>query len=320
MKYLIQSILVCVFLLPGKSYINAQDEGIPSQYILNPVFVNVGATGFYDQHRLRFNFRNQWSGFEGAPSNYTLSYNGRVSDNDGIGIILGTQSYNAINRYRARLSYGYNFRINNVDIGLGLGLEYQQMVLKSNALTNGLIEENDPLINELAEGAQYIGADFGIYGSYKDKFIFGVGIPDLFRSRLGNTVVQDSLTESTTFKYYSFYAGYKFHLIDYGIVIYPSAMYRKSFRYTDEADLNVRVTFLEGNLITGVTYTIGGTQGLAVLLGGRIHNFLITYGYDISHREFQHYNGGTHELTIGLNFGSDGESVMKKTHESEPGE
>ncbi len=314
MKYILQGILVIACLFIGKSALQAQDESIHSQYVLNPIYVNTGATGFFDEHRVRFNFRKQWSGFEGSPSNYLLSYNGRVSDNDGISIMLGTQTYNAINRYRAKLAYGYNFRIKNVDIGMGLGVEYAQETLRSGALIDGMIEDGDPLIQELSDGIQYFGVDFGIYGAYKDKLTFGIGLPDLLRARLGDTVVPDSLRSATAFKSYSINLGYNFYNEETGIRVSPSIMYRNSFRYTGELDLNLLLTFLNDKLITGVSYTIGGTNSLAALLGGRIGDFSFTYGYDISFRDFQKYNGGTHELTVGITFST--RDVQKKKAET----
>lgn len=300
MKYILKGFLLLSLLYIGKTQAHAQDESIQSHYILNPIMVNTGATGFYDEHRVRFNFKNHWSGFEGAPSNYMLSYNGRVSDHDGIGIVLNSESYNAINRNRAKLSYGYNFRINDVDLGLGLGVDYQQESLKSSAYNNGQIDSGDPIINELADGAKYLGADFGVYGAYKDKWTFGLGIPNLFRSRLDDTVVPDSLNASTLFKYFSLQVGYMFHSENSGVTVNPSVMYRKSFRYTNEFDLNLLVTFLEGDLITGVSYTLGGREKLAAMLGGRFNNFSLVYSYDITFRDFHKYNGGSHELTLGI--------------------
>lgn len=300
MRYILQGVLLFLLLAVGKNTVQAQDESVQSHYLLNPEYVNTGATGFFDEHRLRFNFRNHWSGFEGAPNNYLLSYNGRVGAHDGIGLMLGTESFNAISRHRAKLAYGYNFRANDIDFGLGLGVTYQQEALKSSAYTNGLIEPGDPIISELGDGAQYLGADFGVYGAYKDKLTFGIGVPNLFRSRIDNTVVPDSLGTSTLFKYFSLQVGYMFHSEETGIMVKPSIMYRNSFRYTSEVDLNLLATFLNGDLITGVTYTVGGRQRIAAMLGGRINNFSFTYSYDISFREFQEYNGGSHELTIGV--------------------
>ncbi len=300
MKYILQGILLFVLLFAGKTMVNAQDESVQSHYILNPEFVNTGATGFQDAHKLRFNFRNHWSGFEGSPNNYLLSYSGRVGNHDGIGLMLGTESYNAISRHRAKLSYAYNFRLGDVDLGMGLGVKYQQEVLKSSAYTGGGIDPDDPIINELMDGAQYLGADFGIYGAYKDSWTFGVGVPDLFRSRLDKSIVADSLKSSTLFKYYSVHVGYMFHSKQNGIMINPSIMLRNSFRYTTELDLNLLATFMNGGLVTGVTYTVGGRQRVAAMLGGRINNFSLAYSYDISLRDFQQYNGGSHELTIGV--------------------
>ena len=50
---------------------------IYSQAFINPLLINPGAAGFSGSQNLLLNYRNQWSGFNGAPTTATVSYDGR---------------------------------------------------------------------------------------------------------------------------------------------------------------------------------------------------------------------------------------------------
>ena len=64
-----------------------------------------------------------------------------------------------------------------------------------------------------------------------------------------------------------------------------------------------RFGFLDDKLTGGIAYTIGGDKRLGFLIGTTIEALTLNYMYNVSSAEFQTYNNGAHEISIGLRFG-----------------
>jgi len=255
-------------------WVSGQDQGIYSQYMINPVLINPGATGLNDQHELFFNYRNQWSGTEGAPSNYTVSYNGRVYDNVGLGLMANAENFGALNRYRALLSYAYQIESEGFNLGIGLSTEYHQFSLTGGTLLNPLVQFDDPLLMEAADGLQFFDVSFGVWGDIKDQFIFAFSLPNMVRARIDNPMVETD-PESTAFRFFTLFTGYKYDLEAYDMKLYPSILVKRVFMGPEDvhADLNLLVSFLDEQLTGGLSYQLGGFNRLGFLLGTKIGGF-----------------------------------------------
>ena len=294
-------ITLSIFLGIGIS-LNAQDQSIYSQYFLNPVLINPGATGYEDQHELFLNYRNQWSDIDGAPRNYTASYNGRLFDNVGLGVMANAETFGPTNRYRALLSYAYQIDAENYQIGFGLTTEFHQFTLSGGDLFgNDIVDQGEALLMEAADGASYFDVNFGIYGDLQDKFIFGLSFPNLVRARVDD-VASEQETESTAFRYFTLMTGYKVDFEDYGIKLYPSIVLKRVFRGPEDihADLNILASFLDEQLQGGLTYQVGGYKRVGFIIGTKLNNFNFHYSYDVSLNPLQTYSNGSHEVTLGV--------------------
>jgi len=299
-----KEILIALICFLGLQWAMGQDQGIYTQYMINPVLINPGATGVNDQHELFFNYRNQWSGTEGAPRNYTVSYNGRVYDNVGLGLMANAESFGALNRYRALLSYAYQIESDNFNLGIGLSTEYHQFSLTGGTLLNPFVQLDDPLLMEAADGLQFFDVSFGVYGDIKDQFIFGFSLPNLVRARIDNPAVETD-AESTSFQFFTLFTGYKYDLEEYDMKIYPSILVKRVFMGPEDvhADLNLLVSFLDEQLTGGLSYQVGGANRLGFLLGTKIGGFNFYYSYDASFNPLQNYTSGSHEITVGMVLG-----------------
>jgi hypothetical protein len=81
-------------------------------------------------------------------------------------------------------------------------------------------------------------------------------------------------------------------------VIEPSLTI-KNLRYSPFLiDANIKLSFLDEQLVGGLGYTIGDNSRAALLLGTRINDLRVYYSYDVSLGDFQQYNNGSHELTL----------------------
>lgn len=277
----------------------AQEEAVFMHYTFNPVLINPAATGFNpDHHDVFINIRSAWSSFPDAPQTYALSYNGPIGNRLGLGGLIYSENVASLSRYRAQLSYAFRFQIQDVDMAFGLSTEWHRMQLNNSVSNSDFYDDyiGDMAIEEAMEGISEFDASIGLYGSYKRKVFVGIASPGLIRSKL------ESESGDDLFKYFTFNAGGEIELNDSKIKLIPSILLKQVRNVDFQADLNLLATFLNEQLITGLTYR-GGTGGdMAITLGTRYSALRFVYSYNIYMGDFQKYNGGSHEITINFQF------------------
>lgn len=275
----------------------SQEAGVFTHYHLNPVLLNPGATGFGGQHEFLFNYRNRWAAFDGSPRTYTFNYNGPVADRMGLGGQLLTETIGKLRTFQATVSYAYRLSVDQLDLGIGLSTGFQQLRLAS-VSDDPFIDTSDELLNEALDGVTLFDASFGLYGEVDERLLFGVSFPNLVRTRLAE-VTGDTTDQNEEFNY-AFLVGYRFHVASHDFFVEPSIAVKNIRRVPFQVDLNLKLSFLEEQLIGGITYSLSEDEqhGFGVLLGTRVDRLYFFYSYDIGFGEFQDFNNGSHELTI----------------------
>ena len=298
MKRLILIISILVALLQMAL---SQEEGYYRHYLLSPVLVNPAYTGFEDEHHLIFNYNNQWSNFPGAPNTVTGSYNGPVSEQIGLGIMLSSDNAASLTRNRTSLSYAFKFILNELDLSLGLSTTFEQTRLKGTALLQPGINIGDPVLADATGGVKLFDAAFGAHAKY-EEFFFGIAAPNLIRARVNKDPLVDA--ESTgLFESFLAYMGYKWQVEDNNFFVEPSIMVKNLRDSPFQVDFNGKIHFFEDQLIGGLTYTLGGGNRFAILLGTELTNFDLFYSYTTSFQQSQAYHSGGHEVSIRFRFG-----------------
>ena len=289
-------LLYIVFgIMISATVVHAQESGVYTHYILNPVLLNPGATGFSNQHQFIFNYRNKWSNFDGAPRTYTFNYNGPVGDRMGIGGQLFGESIGKQRSFEGSVNWAYRFEADDFDFGAGLSVGMQQLRLASVA-DDPFIDDTDELLAQALDGVMLFDASFGLYGEYDDRLFFGLSFPDLVRTRL--TDISGSIDTLDNKFNFALLLGYRFDIPEQNFTIEPSIAVKQIRRVPFHVDLNLKLSFLEEQLIGGVTYSVGEVSRIGVLLGTRIGDLRLFYSYDTSFGEFQQYNNGSHEFTV----------------------
>lgn len=275
---------------------SAQESGVYTQYHLNPVFLNPGATGQSGEHEFLFNYRNKWASFDGAPRNFTFMYHGGIGQRVGIGGQLFAEQIGRYRSFQGTASYAYRIQSGAHDIGIGLSTGIQQLRLSSEF--DPFLDETDELLNEALDGVIMFDASFGIYGEYDDAFFFGLSFPNLVRTRLAD--IQGDVEDETDEFNFAALLGYRFDVSGYNFTVEPSIAVKNIRRVPFHIDLNLVLSFLEEQLVGGITYSISEDEEsrFGVLLGTRIDALRIFYGYDVNLGDFQDFNNGSHELTM----------------------
>ena len=301
-----KGILLLVIVVFGTFFAKAQDEMIFSHYILNPVLINPAASGFNDQHNFYLHYKNQWSGFTGAPRTVAASYNGTLSDKLGIGGFVSNENTSYYNRFRGLLSYAFRFKINDFKGGLGLSTEFKRMTLSNDVLASSLYKQGDNVAEQLLAGQNYFDATMGIYGVYMNKFTFSAAMPNLIQARLSQQA--GSNTSSGGFRYFNVMMGYKENVNE--MTIEPSILVQKMVYSPTETndvplriDLNLKGSFLQDKVIGALSYRVGAGGGLGVMVGSKFNGLTFAYSYDYGLSRFQTYSTGAHEISVGFSIG-----------------
>ncbi|MBK8517396.1 MAG: PorP/SprF family type IX secretion system membrane protein [Saprospiraceae bacterium] len=124
---------------------------IYTQAQLNPQLINPGAFGSALKQQILVNYRNKWSGIDGAPRTLTLSYNGPVGNRLGVGVSIVSDKFGSLETTKGALGLSYMIKSETNQIGFGLSAEY----IKHGLSGFGNADPNDPVIN-LALGEQNI--------------------------------------------------------------------------------------------------------------------------------------------------------------------
>jgi len=295
---LFKSFVACAVLLYAAG-MNAQSRYFDERYIytqaqVNPQLINPGAIGSAMKHQVLLNYRNKWSGIDGAPRTVTLSYNGPVGNRLALGVNVLSDKFGELETTKGAVGLSYIIKSETNQVGFGISAEY----IKHGLAGFGNADPNDPIISQALAGAEYFDASFGLYGIYMDRLTYGLALPSMVSSRISD--IDDDAPDRELGFILQF--GYKLE-IQSDISMTPGIIMKKLANVPTHIDLNLNFGFLQDKLIGGVTYTLGADKRLGFLLGTKIEKLNFYYSYNTSSHLIQDYNNGSHELTLGVNFG-----------------
>jgi len=290
-----------------------------SQYVFNGLSVNPAYAGYKEQMYVSATYRHQWTGIPGAPRTGGISIDGPTRENRvGLGLQLMADLMGPQQAFSLYGSYAYRIPLDvegTKRLCLGLGVGVTQYSLDGKALVPR--ENDDPTVptgkvNTLAPDAR-----FGIY-YYTSSFYLGVSVMDLF----------SLYTEKGYFwKGYNFAAikktqhvylttGCMLYLSDH-LRLKPSLLVKEDFKGPTGIDIN---TFLQiDNLIwIGGSYRMNprlwknklpddlqiSNAASAMVEYYASEKLRIGYSYDLNINKLAGYQGGSHEISIGLSFPS----------------
>lgn len=271
-------------------------------YHLSPVLVNPAAAGFDGDHQLHLNFRNQWTGFPGAPVTYSANYHGAFGKTMGLGASVLSENIASMNRVRMQLNYAFRFEFDDVKLAGGFSTEFHTMRLNNAAVDNAFSDPGDPLLANFMDGQKIFDVSLGFFSSFKDRSYVGLAFPNLVVAKI-NDIESGGEAEGALFRYFIFQAGHRFMFHEYNFSLEPSFMMRQVLESPFLYDFNLKAGFLEDRFVTGLSYRAGLGGALGILLGTEFSGLRVYYSFDIAFQAFQQYNSGAHEVTIGFEFG-----------------
>jgi type IX secretion system PorP/SprF family membrane protein len=269
-----------------------------SQYFLNDFAINPAVAGSRGFLEIQSNHRSQWVGITDAPRTFTLSCNSPIAyDKMGLGGLVFSDIVGPTRRIGINGSYAYHLNITEqtkLSMGLSAGILHF-------AIDGSKISLRDQGDNYFSNGIQSVVVPdfgFGLY-LYNDNYFIGASAPQLNQSKLKFFANTESRAKLEDHYYisgsYKFPMGESFHFQPLFIVKYitPTPV---------QFDVTARVIFQE-KIWIGTTWR--SRDAISGMLGFIYQeNLLFGYSYDYTISGLQNYSSGTHEIMLGLRFGS----------------
>lgn len=303
--------------------LHAQSDPILTQYWAMPTYYNPGAIGTTDYIRIRGGARLQWLGIENAPKSFLGAADspfkllgrrwgvGVTVTQESLGLFsnlyLGAQLGTSFKAFKGTLSIGvqaayYNSRFRSTDIFIPDGDDYHDS--NDTALPDKDLSGNSP--------------DFSVGLWYSHK-LFNVGLSaqhllqpkvKLFAEGDKTSETHDYETELQRTIYFT--ADSNIELKNTLFTLQPSVLVYSNLS-SFGADITARVMYNK-MFSAGVAYR--WNQGVGIMLGVELKNFILGYAYDIPTNAIAKGSSGSHELVAGYRFKLDFSGKNKNRHRS----
>ena len=283
----------------------AQDPEF-TQFYANPLYLNPAFAGAARCPRIAMNYRNQWPSLSGTFVTSSASYDQHVDGiYGGLGLLVTNDKAGeaTLNTTNISAIYSYQLKINrSFSLRFGFQATFFQKSLDWNKLTFGdMIDPRRGFVyqtNDVPRGGSISNVDFsaGVIG-YSDKFFVGFAVHHL-------TQPNESLITGTSPLPMKFtgHMGAKISLSNNkystnDASIAPNIMYRAQGTFQQ---LNMGLYLTKGALTGGVWYR--NKDAFIVLIGVTSTHFKFGYSYDLTVSKLGMQSGGSHELSMTLNF------------------
>ncbi len=295
------SILTCAFFLILSATVYGQQERQYSQFMYNKLAINPAFAGALPSTTFSALYRNQWMGFEGAPTTQALSANFPfLKQRVGLGANLIRSTIGISEMWTLSGMYAYRLPLGNGFISGGMegslryyGVDYNSPSLRADvnlASDNALIVENTRAIVP--------NAGLGVY--YSDKnFYIGLSVPRILRSRID---FKNDLLISREVTHFYLMTGYSWEIAE-NISLTPQVNLKYVKNTPLSLDANMMIDFgMKYN--AGLSYRSGGVfsssgESIDVLFGMKIiEPVFLGLAYDIQLGRLGKYTNGSIECFL----------------------
>lgn len=213
-------------------YCYGQQDPLYSQYLTNPMIFNPAYVGLNNSFNGSVSYRNQWSGFGGAPSTVNFSTHSSFVDNKvGIGAMFISDKAGVLKNNEVEFlgSYKLNFDKYTLSFGMQFGFMNSSYDYADVSLPN----PNDPAFptGEVKMNWPNVGVGAILKG---EQFIVGLSVPRLTQAKVGES---NSLVQSQHVYLYGAYV----HYLGTRLRLKPSVLLRGTKGAPIAADLNFNV-------------------------------------------------------------------------------
>lgn len=288
-----KKLLYTLFIVLASKSAHAQQMGVYSNYMMNKFYYNAAVAGSQEVHVVNAAYRNQWVGFDNAPSNFNFNLHGSVRNQGKIGYGLGLYNENSglMNTTGIHLNYAHHFKLSET-IKLGLGIQPGFIQYRIRLYDAIMADEGDQILTGSVYSTNAIDVNMGFH-LYSNKF-FVMGSA---QRMLGKAIQFTGYNSQLQF-HYNAIAGYNFIFEKKKFELQPSVM----VRYTKPVPLQVSGmvrAMYDKKYWLGLIYRHDDAVGVNAGFVWK-ERFTISYGYDFGINGIRKYNSGSHEVMISI--------------------
>ncbi len=272
---------------------NTQQLWRRTQFAINPFLVNPAIAGTKNEMPFYLSYRNQWTGFKGAPVTMLASGHMRGPKNSGFGAVLQRDdSGGAITRTGIEAVGAYNVELNNYDgFSFGLGLSANQFRIDNSKLV--VTDQTDAALNNMqVESTLNIDATFGMLVYGKDYY-FGFSTPNLMQTKLRISGVNPD--DNRNARHYQIMGFYSYNVTQ-DIEVEPSGLVKLTNNTPIQFEMNARVVY-QKMAWSSITYRV--KDAIALGFGGQYDNYVLGYSIDFTTSQARVMSPFTHEIIVG---------------------
>jgi type IX secretion system PorP/SprF family membrane protein len=276
--------------------LSAQQLSMYSQYYWNDFVINPAFTGIKNTPRVQLGYRNQWSGFKGAPKTYTIGgHTSLKNTNMGVGgMIFSDDQGGAIQQNGVMLNYAYNLKLDKQS-GISFGIAG---ILNQYGYNGSDIQNINPDATLQTNIKQMVpDLNFGMVYHLKNKLYIGLASSQLIQSQL-KKLNQFSTSQNQLIRHYNLSASYVTK-INQTLTAEPYAMLRTTFIKAPQFELGAKVTYNDF-VFGGLSYR--NKESVIGLIGMNYKNFVLAYSYDFTLSSIRNYSSGSHEVLLAYQF------------------
>lgn len=280
--------------------INAQQDLLVAQFAINKQVFNPAYSSVENYYTVTGIIRDQWNGFEGAPSTQSLAIGLPVlKQNIALGFNLTNETIGIQKRLTFQSSYAYKLRLGANILHLGMNISYRNLI---NDFTDSRLFpihgfENDPSIDQVKLSHHLINIGLGAYYEIDDYFI-GFSIPRLLNNNISGGSTFEGFSKEV--RHWYIMGGRSFD-INSSLSLYSELLLKGTSSSPLDLDLQVRGSYNDF-FIVGLNFRTGGGIGnlgesIAVLTAFQVSEALqFGISYDIPVSRFKSQQSGSLEL------------------------
>lgn len=280
-----------IFMAPADA--DAQQLFRRSQFMTNPFLSNPAIAGTLPETPITMSYRNQWTGFDGAPETMTLSGHTALPNRVGVGaLVYSDDTGGAIKRTGIELGGSYTIDLNNYDaVSFGLSLMANQWSFDNNL---DVWDVEDPALQYGMEQSISLDAHFGLM-VFSEAYAFGFAIPHLIQSSSGlGTSSTVSGLDNAHIRHFRFMGHYKYQ-VSRDVRLEPSALVRVTERTPAQLDVYLRGWYGD---MAWVSLGFRTNDALILGVGGVYGPIALSYAYDVTSTAARYLSPHTHEMSL----------------------
>ncbi len=282
----------------GAGRLQAQQEALYTQYLFSPLTINPAYAGSRDGFSLAGIYRRQWTGIDNAPQTANLAFHAPAGDRIGWGLQLIDDRLGISTETGAWGQFAFRIPAGTGELAIGLsaGASFYQI-----SLGDGMITDPDDPVFQGGQQLWLPNVGAGIY-YHTEKFYLGVAAPRLIDNRLReSSTAMSGAQVAQQFRHFNAMTGFVFPLGE-NIKLRPAGLLRIQQNQPVQTEASLDALFLN-RFWLGAGYRSGGSVDAHFVL--HIGETLrLGYAYDWVVNELGIQTGGSHEVLLGLDFGS----------------